>query len=263
MLKRNGQPWDWARWWRGDFAGAPRWLLTTAILALAGSLSFALLSPSSSLRMNGPSPGASQPASSIRTELTQPEATGPPTVFIGDSYAAGAGASSPSRRWTSLVSKAEGWQEHNFAFGGTGYVVTSDKAGCGKSFCPAFLEAFDEALAATPHPGFIVISGGRNDLGSVGINTAVKKLFDQVCLKKAGAQVIVVAPFWQSSQRPASLNVLAREVQKQSSRCGIRFVDLGSPLDGTGNTVSKDGVHPNDGGHEAIAQAFEKAIEVA
>lgn len=240
MLKDYSQPAMWGRWWRGDFAGAPRWLLVIAVLVTMGSLAFALFSPQSSLRLIDNTTVA---------------------IFIGDSYAAGTGASSPERRWTTLVSETEGWQEHNFAFGGTGYVTTAGKAGCGKSFCPAYLEALNQALAATPKPGVIVVSGGRNDLGSNGRDAAVARFFDEVCLDKGGAQVIVVAPLWQSDQAPASLTTLSREVEEQSSRCGIRFIDLGSPLDGTESTVANDGIHPNDGGHEAIAEAFEKLIQ--
>src|SRR4051812_899287 len=67
-------------------------------------------------------PSASQPGSAVSAA---PSEALKRVVFIGDSYSAGVGNSDHSKRWTTIVAKAEGWREINIAKGATGYLTTS------------------------------------------------------------------------------------------------------------------------------------------
>lgn len=227
----------WLRWWLGDTAGMPRWLIPVALLGLAGMAGFVLFAPQSHLRLPDPAPKV---------------------LFIGDSYSSGAGASTKKHRWTSLVSEARGWEEHNAALGGTGYVAESGTAGCGKEHCPRYRIALDDYFRVNGAPDIVVVSGGRNDLGKPGLREAVKEFWEDLC-SRSGVEVIVTSPLWHSETEPVALVTLGDQIRAEAERCGARYLQLGQPLDRP-SLLAEDGVHPNDAGYAAIASAFDAAM---
>src|SRR6476619_4329143 len=84
------------------------------------------------------------------------------TIFIGDGFTLGTGASDNTKRWSTIVSKAEGWHQVNLAHGGTGYVKSST-SGCDNKGCPNFAGMVQEAAAT--QPGRVVVAGGLSDIG--------------------------------------------------------------------------------------------------
>ncbi|AIF41343.1 hypothetical protein HX89_10785 [Dermacoccus nishinomiyaensis] len=57
-------------------------------------------------------------------DAPSPSLSGRPVVaFVGDSYSAGSEASSPDKRWTTVLSAERGWNEINVAVSGMGYDV--------------------------------------------------------------------------------------------------------------------------------------------
>ena len=121
-----------------------------------GSTSAASASPSPSLSLSSsasPSPSASASPSESPSESASSSASPSPTqlvikkaAFIGDSVAAGAGASTPSKRWTTLLSTANGWTETNVAHAQTGYLRAGSKAPCTADSCPNFATAATAAF---------------------------------------------------------------------------------------------------------------------
>ena len=93
------------------------------------------------------------------------QASAPKAAFIGDSITAGHGASSEQTRWTSLVSQRMGWIEHNFGRGGTGYLATSSREGCGLDFCPNYLGMLNDVVSSDPD--IVVVAGGGERHGGV------------------------------------------------------------------------------------------------
>ena len=96
-------------------------LVGLAVLALItfGVVAYALVPQSAPTAATRPAPTAA-----VTPTVTQPPAPKPTVAFIGDSYSAGMGATLMENRWTSVLSRDQGWTESNFARGGTGYVTT-------------------------------------------------------------------------------------------------------------------------------------------
>lgn len=194
------------------------------------------------------------------TPAPQPtQARQPIVLFIGDSYAAGAGASTATKRWTALVSSELGWRQNNHAFGGTGY-ATSTNQGCGLDHCPTFLEAIT-ALDADPiTPDIVVISGGRNDGPSLAeLGDRVAATITTARSQWPNAQIVVTNPMWDARATPSWFAEGADAVRTATIENGATYLDLGQPLSGRPELITDDNVHPNDDGHAAIAGAFAEA----
>src|ERR1700722_3194277 len=125
------------------------------------------------------------------------QASAPQAAFIGDSITAGYGASSELKRWTSLVSQRMGWIEHNFGRGGTGYLATSSREGCGLDFCPNYLGMLDDV--ASSDPDIVVGAGGGDDMPEFVRNSGpasrgITDTFNGLRKRLPNARIIAVGP---------------------------------------------------------------------
>ena len=187
----------------------------------------------------------------------EPEPTGGSrAVFIGDSYTHGTGASTPDRRWSTLVSRQAGWEEVNLGRGGTGYVATSGPAGCGRPACPNYLGVL--AAAAAEEPDVVVVAGGQNDFRAYGENPG--RVVDNIDLTYRelrrllpNARIIAVGPSTPAGTGD-TLRSLDAAVHQAAELVGADYVSLIDPPVITPQAVAPDGAHVNDLGHEAIAQ---------
>ncbi len=190
------------------------------------------------------------------------QASAPKAAFIGDSITAGYGASSEPMRWTSLVSQKMGWIEHNFGRGGTGYLATSSREGCGLDFCPNYLGMLDDV--ASSDPDIVVVAGGGNDMpefmsNSGPVSRAITDTFNQLRKRLPNARIIAVGPF----ARDVTSSVIAFDlvVQDAARAIGGEYVSLIAP-----NPVVQedmflaDGAHLNDSGYAAIADRISSAL---
>lgn len=202
-------------------------------------------------RQGQPAPAYSGPTLNP-TSTTQ---SGPVVAFIGDSYSVGVGGD--GTKWTSLVSAHEGWQEKNFAVGGTGYTVTH---GCGQKTCLTYAQMVPQVVEVKP--SIVIVSGGRNDPADFD-PAVVSKTFQTIRAALPQAQIVATSPLWGATKPPASLGVLAQTVQKAVTSVGGRYVDLGQPLYGHPEWMTSDNVHPKAAGYRAIAEAFELAWRTA
>lgn len=185
-------------------------------------------------------------------------------LFLGDSYTAGAGASTTSRRWTSLLATKRGWLEANYARGGTGYLKTATTNGCGLTYCPTFTEMAAEAVAAAPD--LVVVAGGRNDLTLVTTDpTAVHRaVLDTFALLRAGlpsARIYAVTPMWDATTPPAVLQTLRSWVLEAAAAQGVTVVDGAETwLVGHPEWITADNVHPDDAGYAVLAQRIDAGV---
>jgi lysophospholipase L1-like esterase len=179
----------------------------------------------------------------------------PPVVaFLGDSYAAGAGASRPSTRWTDLVSRHLGWVEKNLSLTTASYCTVGEPG-------ETSYRARIPALVAT-RAQIVVVSGGRADVtvGAARLRSDVRATLAGIHAGLPTAKIIVVSPTWGNSPAPAKLTALITIVRAEAVRAGATYLDIGEPLAGKVALMAVDGWQPNDAGHAAIAAAVEKAL---
>lgn len=190
--------------------------------------------------------------------------TAPVALFIGDSYTQGTGASDPLNSWAKVASQYLGWSMRNVAAGGTGYVTSLEgdiaTVGCAQDVCPDYAQQLEDA-AKRYDPDVVVIAGGRNDLAKQGIEAAAASLFKRAQALFPDAEIVVVSPVWDDDQPPGDYPALVAAVEGAASEAGVQFVDVGEPLVGEMDLLAADGVHPNDAGHEALAEAFAEAYQ--
>jgi lysophospholipase L1-like esterase len=185
-------------------------------------------------------------------------ATARRTVFIGDSYSQGTGASVKSKRWTSIVSKAFGWHEVNLARGGTGYLNEST-SGCGLPTCPNYVAMVPEAIGT--NPGRVVVAGGQNDFGFdiAEVGPMIDKTYADLRAGLPTATIVAIGPSTIGNITPKIIEYDAR-VQRAAAAAGAQYISLidPDPIDKT--MAAPDGVHVNDAGHAAIAAAIERKL---
>lgn len=190
---------------------------------------------------------ASTPQASSSSTSSKPRA-----VFLGDSYAAGVGGE--GTKWTTLVSEHFGWQEVNLSHGGTGYVTsltgTQARQACFKDSCPSYGELVPDVVKAKPE--VVVISGGRND-GNKDVSKAAEELFTDLRTELPKAEIYVLTPIWDDAYAPPGIFTKASAVKTAADKAGITAVDIGHPLTGKANLISKDGVNPNAAGYKVLA----------
>jgi lysophospholipase L1-like esterase len=180
----------------------------------------------------------------------------PVVAFLGDDYTGGVGATSPARRWSSLVAGDFGWTEKNFGFGGTGYSTGGRLAG-GTPY-----SARITALVST-EPSIVIVSGGRYDIqstnGPTQIKTGVTATFTALRAALPHATIVAESPLWSSTKPPATLALVVADVKAAVAAVGGRYLDIGQPLVGAPADLASNPALPNDAGYAALAKAFETA----
>ena len=194
-----------------------------------------------------PSPPPPLPAS----PTTAPH---PVVAFLGDSYAAGAGSSRPSTRWTDLVSQHLGWVEENLALTTASYSTAGEPG-------ETSYRARIPALVAT-RAQIVVVSGGRADVnvGAARFRGDVRATLAAIHAAAPTAKIMVISPTWGNSPVPAKLTTLIAIVRAEAVRAGATYLNIGEPMAGKVALMAANEWQPNDAGHAAIAAAVEKAL---
>jgi polysaccharide biosynthesis transport protein len=187
------------------------------------------------------------------TAVTTP-ATQKVAAFIGDSLVAGRGGEGV--RWTSLLSNSMNWQEVNLGLGGTGYVKSSNKDGCGLDYCAPFPLIAPTAIDRSPD--VVIVSGGINDAGS-NVTQAATTLFTSLRTALPKAQIIALSPVGRATGYPTELAKIRDEIKAAAASTGVTFVDIGNPLQGRPDLYF-DETHPNAAGYKVLADTITKAI---
>lgn len=175
------------------------------------------------------------------------------TLFLGDSYSFGVGASNSSRKWTSLVSDELETIEINIAIPGEGYVRRSRS--CGIDKCPFYLESI--MLAKSIDPNRVILSGGQNDLSYVSNNrrlllNTIEKTMATLRETYPNAQLYIVGPTTPVEQLSSAI-YLDEILEKEAVAKNIRYISLRSLWNELFDNMISDGLHVNDKGHELIA----------
>lgn len=173
----------------------------------------------------------------------------PEAAFVGDDYVEGAGATTPARRWSTLVADQEGLKELNFGQSGTGYVNPGEQVG------ESPLSRRVDAVIAS-RPDVVVVSAGMNDVEDRytrrEIRSAVNRAFRRLRAGLPDARIVAVAPLYPDSNPPRKVALIARFVRSAARRVDAEFVQTGPWLDDLALRLADD-EHLNDAGYRMLA----------
>ena len=161
----------------------------------------------------------------------------PTVLFVGDSYTAGTALADTSHRWSSMVSRDQGWSEVNAGCPGSGFTQSAVR-------CGTFAQRLPEL--ASLDASIVIIAGGINDWASPNPQPDIAATLDLAAAQWPEADIWVVSAL-------VSINAI---VASEAAERGMRWIDLGQPLLGADDAMAGDRLHPNEAGHQLIAQAF-------
>lgn len=192
------------------------------------------------------SPEAAQPSTSVEPPV-------PSMLVLGDSAAAGAGASAASTAWVGRVGPSLGWKVVNRSVRGAGYVARVNGVGsCLRPKCPSFATVL--ARNADQDPNVVLVAGGRDDsLVTTQTSSATRALFRAIRKDFPKATIVALDPGYDTLSTGASAT-LTDDVRSAVTRVKGTYVDIGDPLVDHTERVASDGTNPDDMGHRAIAR---------
>jgi lysophospholipase L1-like esterase len=192
-------------------------------------------------------------------------------VTFGESTTAGMCATSEDQRWANRFAELVGrFQEQppRLINSGLSASVVSPRSSCyDDSHKPSAQERLDDAVIAH-QPDLVVIQYGLNDMRAgtpLGLFAEVMQdLIDRIGKGTRAAMMLGnvahmtgygdYAPFCAGSDETNHLYNLA--IAHLGAVNGLPVADVHAAMNHADGLVHPDGVHPNDMGHEVIAQAF-------
>jgi lysophospholipase L1-like esterase len=184
-------------------------------------------------------------------------------AVIGDSYTTGTdeGGLGPNswtaRAWQTLSARGVRIAADVAAEGKAGYAVPGDHG-----------SVFEDltARAVKPDDVLVVFFGSRNDLGvDPGLLTErANNAFGLARRFAPSARFLVIGPPWPTADVPGSM-LMIRDVLNAAARAaGAAFVDpIGDRwFVDRPDLIGPDGVHPNDAGHEYLADKIAPLIRM-
>jgi lysophospholipase L1-like esterase len=195
------------------------------------------------------------PAAQARIAAAEEAAAARPTVvlFVGDSYTAGGGQVGPPYTFAELVCAEKAWACYKDAQGGTGY--TAD----GKVNDPGYTP-YVGRLARTKaniRPDVVIVSGGRNDVGSSREAKATAAYLSSVRAAFPKARLVVLSPFWGDARPPQVLLDVRRAVADAAVRVDATVINTNGWL--APELMGPDAVHPTKAGHRRLADELIRA----
>ena len=198
-------------------------------------------------------------------------------VFFGASTVEGAGASSPDKRFSTLICRTLGWEEINLGIGGTTMtgrddtgMIVDEESGIGR--VPDILHAA---------PDMVIVLYGANDfaagkpLGEAGqfrqgtflwdYDTALRGLIENL----PDAQIILSTLVYRADgETPNVLGMVLEDyngvVRHLADRYGLKLADAGANagIDARNfAALSADEAHLNDDGHQRLAAFFIECLQ--
>jgi lysophospholipase L1-like esterase len=191
-----------------------------------------------------------------RTVPKSTHATGPLAAFYGDSYTAGTMASSPAKRWSTIVSRDHGWREFNPSHNGLGFIRNRTLFGAGDL----------PDLIIKQHPDIGIITLGLNDHfdfpeSADAIHTQIGADFTRLKHGLPHARIVVVEPFWYTDDRPRSVDIISGWVKVAAAEIHADYIPGASHwIEHHPEWMASDGLHPNDVGYAQIAKRMDAAL---
>ena len=205
--------------------------------------------------------GAGQPpvqAAAAEQPAAPPVAEEPRSVtFIGDSWTEGVGAAG-LRGYAVLTAEQLGWDYTVLGVGGSGYLVS----GRGSTFG----ERIDRAVRTGSD--VIVVQGSLNERVSAVADLAPAALETLSRLRAEAdpeTEILVLGASYTPGTDVAVIDGINRAVSSAAATVGLRFVDVAAQgwTDPAEGVLWADPNHPNDLGHQVIADRLEVILEAA
>ncbi|KGM09782.1 SGNH/GDSL hydrolase family protein [Cellulomonas bogoriensis] len=235
--------------------------VTIVVVALAGLAIWLIASPRIADAPPDPPPGADAPTDTRTDPIPEAQDTTPRIAFLGDSLTVGVGA--PQERGFA-------WQTAELldwplavvdGVSGSGYVAP----GLGSPMPDRAGNVIDA------EPDVVVVAGGNNDIfqgvGAEQVEPAADQLFTDLREGLPDATLVVVGPFPTSLAGLETTDPVLDAVRRVSADADAHFVDprdlLAGPLaelETWDPYISPDGLHPNEGGYQLIAEALAGAL---
>ncbi|MFD4422543.1 SGNH/GDSL hydrolase family protein [Agromyces sp. NPDC058484] len=199
----------------------------------------------------------SGPVTSAPGQASSPSPGQVVVAFYGDSYTRGTGASSPERRWSTIIATERGWWEFNPSVDGLGFVNNRGLGG----------DLIDLIVDHEPPPDIVIVTMGLNDnfsmpAGADDIEAAIGSDLERLREELPGARLIVVEPFWYTDDRPESVDRIGGWVETAAERVGADYIDGASRwLEGHPEWMAADVIHPNDDGYAEIARRMDEELQ--
>jgi lysophospholipase L1-like esterase len=168
-------------------------------------------------------------------------------LWIGDSFTEGYQASSPAKRFTTLVSQKMNWSEVNVAVGGSGFIEPGPKE-------MNYLAQAQQASSQGIEPDVILISGGQND-ASQDPSSAAGAFFDYLTTTWPLARIVVIPGTWNAKAvEPRILTHATAVIAAARSRHIEVLPGAWTWLHGRPELIASDSTHPNDAGYKVMAE---------
>ncbi|HTX97755.1 MAG TPA: GDSL lipase [Mycobacterium sp.] len=184
-------------------------------------------------------------------------------AVIGDSYTTGTseGGLGPrswtARAWELLAARGERISAEVAAEGRAGYGMPGDHG-----------SVFEDltARAAQPDDTLVVFFGSRNDesVDPAVVAEKARSTFDLARHLAPSARFLVIGPPWPTADVPIPMLQVRDVLGAAAAAAGAKFVDpiaegwfVGRP-----DLIGADGVHPNDAGHQYMANRIAPLIRI-
>lgn len=188
-------------------------------------------------------------------------------VLIGDSYGEGVGATDAAHGYANIVAKALNLTLHNYAIGGTGF-NNQGASGNGR-FDAQMQTAVNDTNYDHSKVKYIIVEGGTNDWGAI---ATAKEVTNTICsLAQSSfpnARLLFVLT---QGVGPGSINLYPavkvlnyRGIQEAAANYNNASVLRGDYWFNKWNAStysSNDFIHPNDTGHQFIANKIVSALK--
>ena len=175
-------------------------------------------------------------------------------TFIGDSWTEGVGGTD-RRGYAVLTGEQLGWNYHVLGVGGSGYSVP----GRGSTFG----ERVGRAVAT--HPDVIVVQGSLNERSSTprALTAAADATLSRLrSVAGPRTRILVVGASYTPGTPTATIDWINRAIRGAAARAGLEFVDPAAQewTDPRDPAIWSDGNHPNDAGHQLVADHLEPLL---
>ncbi|MGM1028361.1 MAG: GDSL-type esterase/lipase family protein [Actinomycetota bacterium] len=208
-------------------------------------------------RSPAPTPTASPSIAELSASST-PGDSRPTAVFIGDSYTVGTGTSLSGTGFPAILGELRGWSVQNLAIAGTGYSTGRPDGLCPQSGCTSYVGMLPAAAEA--NPDIVIVSGGRNDLNRSHLEPAVVTFYTELRRQLPTARLVVTSPLWDDGPTPDELITLREQVEREATRVGAEYIDLGDMFLDRPDLIASDELHPNEEGLALIAQRIHEQM---